>query len=77
LDGLKDLIKQSKAYETNFKQPQNETRLSLKPTSRNKGDKTRMQHMRGEHLQKKSNMTNLGDEVGMRVNTLDMPQKAT
>lgn len=32
--------------------------------------------MRGRHLTKQNNMANLGDEVGMRVNTLDKPQKA-
>jgi len=33
--------------------------------------------MKGGHLQKQNNMANMGDEVGMRVNTLDMPQKAS
>jgi len=33
--------------------------------------------MKGGHLQKQNNMANMEDEVGMRVNTLDMPRKAS
>jgi hypothetical protein len=33
--------------------------------------------MKGGHLQKQNNMVNMGDEVGMKVNTLDMPRKAS
>jgi hypothetical protein len=53
------------------------TKLSLKPTSKSKGDKTKVQHMREDTWKKQKNITNLGDEVGMRVNTFDMPWKAT
>jgi hypothetical protein len=42
LNGLKDLMKQMKAHETSFKQPQNEIRLSPKPTPKSKRDRTRV-----------------------------------
>jgi hypothetical protein len=49
-DGLKDLAKQTKALETKLKQPQNGTRLSLKPTPRNKRNKTKENHKKGGHM---------------------------
>jgi hypothetical protein len=42
LDGLKDFMKQLKACEMKFKQPQNKVRLSLNPTPKNKGNRTRV-----------------------------------
>lgn len=53
LDGLMILMKQTKAHETKLKQPQNEVRLGLKPTPRNKKDKTMEKHRRGGSLQRK------------------------
>jgi hypothetical protein len=50
LDGAKDPMKQTKACKTRFKQPQNGVRLSLKPTSKSKKNKTREKHKKGEHL---------------------------
>jgi hypothetical protein len=50
LDGLKDLMKQTKKCETKFKHPQNGARPNLKPTPRNKRNKTKEKHMRGKHL---------------------------
>jgi hypothetical protein len=66
-------MKQIKAHEMSFKQPQNETKLSPKPTSKSKRDRIKVQHKRIGHLQKQSNLGNLGDEVGMRVSTLNTP----
>jgi hypothetical protein len=42
LDGSKDPMKQSKAHKMSLKQPQNEIKLNLKATRRNKGDKTKV-----------------------------------
>jgi hypothetical protein len=42
LDGLRDPMKQTKACEMGFKQPQNEVRPNPKPTSINKGDRTKV-----------------------------------
>jgi hypothetical protein len=42
LNGLNDLMKQMKARKTNLKQPQNEIRLSPKPTPKSKRDKIRV-----------------------------------
>jgi hypothetical protein len=52
LDGLKDPMKQMKACETKLKQPQNGTKLNMKPTPRNKRKKTKEKHRKGGHLQK-------------------------
>jgi len=41
LNGLKDFMKQTKAHEMKLKQPQDGTRLSPKPTPRNKRNKTK------------------------------------
>jgi hypothetical protein len=41
LDGSKDLMKQLKAHEMNFKQTQDEAKLSPKPIPKNKRDKLR------------------------------------
>jgi hypothetical protein len=71
MDGSRDSMKQLKTHKISFKQPQNKAKLNSKSTPRSKGDKTRVKH---GHLQKQSNLTNLGDEVGMKVNTLDMPR---
>jgi hypothetical protein len=35
-------MKQTKARKISIKQPQNEAKLSLKPTPKNKGDKTKV-----------------------------------
>jgi hypothetical protein len=69
-------MKQLKAHEMNFKQTQDEAKLSLKPTPKTKRDIIWVQHRRGRHLQRQSNLASLGDKVGIRVNTLDMLQKA-
>jgi hypothetical protein len=42
LNSLKDLMKQMKACETSFKQPQNEVKLNPKPTPISKRDKTKV-----------------------------------
>jgi hypothetical protein len=73
LDGSKDLMKQSKALETSFKQTQDEAKLNLKPTPKGKKDRTKVQHKRGKHLQKQSSLASLKNKTSMRVNTLDMP----
>jgi hypothetical protein len=73
-------MKQLKTHKMSFKQPQNKVLLNLKPTQRSKRGKTRwnttQQKKKKGHLQKQSNLTNLGDEVGMRVSTLDIAQEA-
>jgi hypothetical protein len=51
MDGSKDLMKQMKACETRFKQPQKRTRLNPKPTPKNKRNKTKKKHKSGRHLQ--------------------------
>jgi hypothetical protein len=38
----------NKGTQTKFKQPQNGVRLSLKPTPRSKGDKTKEKHRKGK-----------------------------
>jgi hypothetical protein len=75
LDDLRDPMKQLKACEMNVKKPQNEVRLSLKPTPRSKGDRTKVKHKKGEHLQKQNKLASLGVEASMRMNILDMPSK--
>jgi hypothetical protein len=52
LDGLRDLMKQTKACETRFKQPQNGVRLNPKPTPRSKRNRTRENHRKKGPLQK-------------------------
>jgi hypothetical protein len=42
LDGSKDPMKQSKAHKMSFKQPQNEVKLNLEATPRNKRDRTKV-----------------------------------
>ncbi len=49
LGGSRDPMKQTKAHETKFKQPQNGIRLSLKLTPRNKRNKT-SEKIRGEDI---------------------------
>ncbi len=39
LDGSRDLVEQTRAHEVGFKQPQNGTILSSKPTPRSKKNK--------------------------------------
>jgi hypothetical protein len=73
LNGSKDSMKQSKTHKMSLKQPQNKAKLNPKSTPRSKGDKTRVKHKNKGHLPKQSNLTNLGNEVGVKVNTLDMP----
>jgi hypothetical protein len=71
MDGPRDFMKQTKACEMNFKQPQNEIRLNLKPTPRNKRNKAWEKHRRRGHLPRK-NMASLGNVVNKRVNIFDM-----
>jgi len=74
LDGLRDpMTHMRKACKMNFKQPQNEARLSSKATPKSKGDRTRVEHMREEHLQRQNILVNLGDEASIKVSILDMP----
>jgi hypothetical protein len=55
-------MKKTKAHETNIKQTQiNEVKLSSKPTSKGKRDRTKVSHKKGGHLQKQSNMASLKD----------------
>ncbi len=75
MNGLRDPMKQTKAHETSFKQPENEIRLSPKLILRSKKDKTKVWHKRGRHLQKQNRLANLGDEVNMGVSILDMLRK--
>jgi len=77
MDSSKDLMEQPRACKMSLKQPQYEIQIHLKPTLKNKGDRTRVEHRKGTHLQRQNNLASLGDEASMRVNTLDMPQKAT
>jgi len=72
LDGLRNLMKQIIVHKTSLKKLQNEIKLSSKPTSTIKGDKTRVQHRRRGHLQKQNNLASLGDDVGMKVNIFYM-----
>jgi len=72
-DGLKDLMKQTKACKMNFKQPQQETRLNSKLTPRNKRNRAQDKHRRKGHLHQKNSLTKLGNVVNKRVNTFDMP----
>jgi len=58
-------------------QAQYELRIHSKPTLKNKGDRTRVEHRKGTNLQRQNNLGSSGDEASMRVNTLVMPQKAT
>ncbi len=51
LDGLKDLVEQKRAHEVGFKQPQNGTILSSKPTPRSKRNKE--QNVRKGTIRKK------------------------
>jgi hypothetical protein len=53
LNDLKDLVEQTRAHETRFKQPQNGVGLSSKPTPRSKRNRTREKHKKKKHLQKK------------------------
>ncbi len=55
-----------------IKEPQNEARLSSKPTPRSKRNRGREKHMKGGHLHKKNNLASLGNAVSKRVSTLDM-----
>jgi hypothetical protein len=66
-------MKQSKAYETKFKQPQNGVRLNMKSTPRSKRNKTWGKNKRERHLQRQNNLTSLKNKVSKRVSTLDMP----
>jgi hypothetical protein len=43
-------MKQKKAREMRFKQPQNGAKLGLKPTPRNKRNRTKEKHGRGGQL---------------------------
>ncbi len=73
LDGSKNPVKQLHAYKTSLKQTQNEAKLNSKPPPINKRDRTKVQHKKGGHLQRQSNLASLGDKASMRVSTLDMP----
>jgi hypothetical protein len=59
-----------------FKQSQNEVRWNLKPTPKNKGDRTRVQHKKGGDLQRQRSLASLGDEDDMRMNNNNMFQEA-
>ncbi len=72
-DGLKDLMKQTKACEMNFKQPQHEIRLNSKLTPRNKRNRAQDKHRRQGNLHQKNSIARLGNVVNKRVNTFDMP----
>ncbi len=61
-----------RACKMNFKQPQNETILSSKSTPRTNGDRTKVEHMRGEHMQRQNILISLGDEASIRESILDM-----
>jgi hypothetical protein len=76
LDGLRDFVKQTRASETRFKQFQNGVRLSPKPTPRSKRNKTRENHRKERHLQKRNNLTSMGNEASKRMGILDMPRHA-
>jgi hypothetical protein len=52
-------MKQTKAHEKKFKQPQNGVRLNLKSTPRNKRNRIWGKNRRGGHLQRKNNLANL------------------
>jgi len=47
LDGLRVLMKQTKAQQTRLKQPQNGTRLIPKPTPKSKRKRTKEKHKKG------------------------------
>jgi hypothetical protein len=66
-------MKQMRACETRFKQPQNGAKLSPKLTPRNKRNRTREKHKKGGHLQRKNSLASLGNKASKRVNTFDMP----
>jgi hypothetical protein len=46
-------MKQTKAHETRFKQPQNGTKFNPKPTPRNKRNRTKEKHKEGRTPAKK------------------------
>jgi hypothetical protein len=46
-------MKQTKACEMRFKQPQNGAKLGSKPTPRSNMNRIREKHMKGGHMQKK------------------------
>jgi hypothetical protein len=77
MNGSKDFTKHPRAHKISLKQLQYETKICSKPTLKNKGDKNRVEHMREKHLQRQSNLVGMGNKANMKVNTLDMPQKAT
>jgi hypothetical protein len=52
MDDSRDPMKQMRACETKLKQPQNGIKLSLKPTPRNKRNRTKEKHKRGRHLER-------------------------
>jgi hypothetical protein len=76
LNGSKDPMKQMKAHETRFKQPQDGTKLGPKPTPISKRNITREKHRRGGCFQRKNNLANLGNKASKKVSILDMPRKA-
>ncbi len=46
--------------------------MGLKPTQRNKKNRTREKHKNGKYLQRKNNLTSLGNEASRKVSTIDM-----
>jgi hypothetical protein len=68
-------MKQKKACETRFKQPQSGVKLGPKLTPTSKRIRTREKHKKGGYLQRKNSMANLGNEASRKVSTFDMPQK--
>jgi KaiC/GvpD/RAD55 family RecA-like ATPase len=76
VDGPKEFMKQMKVCKMSLKEPQNEARLSLKPTLRNKRNRSWKKHMKGGHLHKKNSLASLGNVINKKVSTLDMPWEA-
>ncbi len=59
-----------------FKQPQNEAKMSLKPTPKSKRNTTQKKQKKGGHLHRKNCLDSLGNMANKRVSTLDMLRKA-
>jgi hypothetical protein len=66
-------MKQIRAREMKFKQPQNGVRLNPKPTQKSKRNRIKEKHRRGRHLQRKNNLVSLGNEAKRKVSILKMP----
>jgi len=77
LDGSKNPMKQTRACEMKIKQPQNGVKLNPKPTPKSKRNRIREKHKKKKHMQRKNNLDSLKNKASKRVNTFDMPRKAT